>query len=112
MVIIILNEDSDILVPDDLGGKFLKVVVLNKKDPFTFDQFLDMINIQEPFDLKIVESFDEFTAASIRDQEISLQDTDQLLSSYIDATTTDLDKDRIKDKIQSLYAEALTLELI
>lgn len=105
------NEDSDISVPDNLAGKFLKVVVLNKKDPFTFDQFLDMINVQEPFDLKIVESFDEFTAASIRDQEISLQDTGQLLNSYIDATITDLDKDRIKKKIQELYAEAQSLEL-
>ena len=105
------NEDSDIIVPDDLSGKFVKVVVVNKKDPFTFDQFLDMINAQEPFELKIVESFDEFTAASIQDQEISLQDTSQLLNSYIDAAMTDLDKERIKKKMQELYVEAQSLEI-
>ena len=105
------NEDSDVIVPDDLGSKFVKVVVVNKKDPFTFDQFLDMINVQEPFDLRIVESFDEFTADSIKDQEISLQDTNQLLNSYVDAIETDLDKERIKKKLQELYVEAQSLEI-
>jgi len=106
------NDDDEICVPDDLNGKFVKVVVVNKKDPFTFDQFLDMISVQEPFDLKIVESFDEFTADSIQDDEVSLQDTNQLLNTYVDAIETDLDKDRIKKKLHELYIEAQSLEIV
>jgi DNA repair exonuclease SbcCD nuclease subunit len=89
-----------------VNGTFVKVIVVSKKDPFAFDKFLDKIQLNEPFDLKIVESFSEFTADNIDDEVMDLADTTTLLNSYVDAVETELDRDRIKAILQRLYVEA------
>jgi hypothetical protein len=73
---------------------------------------IDTIQSHEPFDLKIIESFEEFTGDSISDASVSLEDTSTLLDSYVDAIETDLDKERIKAILQSFYNEAQTLDAV
>ena len=60
-------------------------VVINKKDLFTFDRFIDRIQDRPIHELKIAENFDEFLGANINDDNISVEDTSQLLDSYIEA---------------------------
>ena len=38
---------------DNIDGKFIKVIVINKSDSFTFDRFIDRINNREILELKI-----------------------------------------------------------
>lgn len=97
-------------LPQDVAGCYIKIVVANKKDPFLFDRYIDSINAAGPFDLKIAESFAEYSADSIDDDCIEISDTSSLLSSYVDAIETDLDKSRIKSKLQELYVESQTIE--
>ena len=85
---------------------YIKIIVINKSDAAKFDSFLTKINQMSPIDVKIIETFDEFTASAVSDETVSLEDTHKLLDSYIEAVDTDLDKGRLKRLIQELYIEA------
>jgi len=91
--------------------KFVKVVVINKADLFTFDRFIDRIQERPIHELKIAENFDEFLGANIDDDSISVEDTSQLLDSYIEAADTELDKDKLKMSMRELLIEAQALEV-
>jgi len=94
------------------NNKFVKVAVVNKSDTFLFDRFIDRIQSQQIHELKIAENFDEFIGENVGDEEISFEDTGQLLNSYVDAVDTELDKERIKTELQDLMIEAQTLEFV
>lgn len=95
-----------------LDQKFVKVIVLNKQDTFTFDRFIDRIQNANVHDLKIAENFSEFIGENVEDENVLVEDTSTLLDSYIDAVDTDLDKDRIKVNMKNLLTEAQTLEIV
>jgi len=107
------DSQTDYLQYDlsDVDGKFIKVVVVNKSDLFTFDRFIDRLQSRKIHELKIAENFNEFIGESVADSDVSLEDTTSLLNSYIDAVETDLDKDRIKTQMHTLMIEAQTMEI-
>ena len=94
-----------------LDNRFVKVVVVNKADTFTFDRFIDRIQNQDIYELKIAENFNEFIGENVEDENISFDDTQDIVDTYIDAVETDLDKDRIKQQMRELMTEAQTLEV-
>lgn len=96
---------------DNIDSKFVKVIVVNKSDTFTFDRFIDRIQNRKIHELKIAENFSEFLGDNVEDSEVSVEDTTVLLDSYIDAVDTDLDKDRIKKQMHELMIEAQALEI-
>ena len=63
-------------------------------------------------ELKIAENFSEFIGQSVDDDKISVDSTEELLYTYIDAVDTVLDKDRLKNEVHQLMIEAQTLELV
>jgi DNA repair exonuclease SbcCD nuclease subunit len=95
-----------------LQDKFVKVVVVNKSDPYLFDKFIDKIQNSGPHELKIAETFNEFMGENIEDESISVEDTTQLLDSYIEAVDTELDKDRMKGFMREIYVEACNEEIV
>jgi len=94
-----------------LDKKFVKLIVVNKADPQEFEKLVDRINLRSIFGLQIVENFQDFVGANVDDDKISVEDTESLLYTYIDAVDTDLDKDRIKSEVHRLMIEAQTLEI-
>ena len=90
---------------------FVKIVVANKGNPIIFDKFVEKIQREIPFEIKIVESFSEFTSSEVSDNLVSLEDTSKLLNTYIEAVQTDLDKDKLKRRLQELYVEAQNFEI-
>lgn len=96
---------------DYLNNKFVKVIVVNKTDQFMFERFIDRIQNRKILELKIQENFSEFIGENVNDDTISLEDTDSLLRSYIDAVETDLDRNRIKSEVNTLMVEAQTLTI-
>jgi len=93
-------------------NKFVKIVVINKSDLYSFDRFVDKIQNSNILELKIAENFEEFVGKNVDDQNISIEETSDLLYTYIDAVDTDLDKDRIKKEMSELMIEAQTLEIV
>ena len=106
-----LDPDSIDVAP--AKGKFVKVVVANKSDFFKFDRFIDRLQKQDPFEIKIAENYDEFKGDEVAiDDTESVADTSALLDTYVEAVETELNKDTIKAKLRELYTEAKNLEAV
>ena len=107
------DEKSDYSEMDlsHLDNKFVKLVVVKKSDPFTFDRFIDRIQQHDIYELKIQEDFSEFLGSNVGDDGIEIEDTHTLLGQYIDNVETVLDKDRLKTEMSDLMTEAQTLEI-
>lgn len=96
----------------NLDGKFVKLVVIEKKDTYMFDRLIERIQSKKIHELKIAENFSEFLGENVDDEEISVEDTGELLDSYIEAVDTELDKDRIKKNMRYLLSQAQSLEVV
>ena len=92
--------------------KFVKLVVVNKKDLYQFDRFTDRLLQEQTHEVKIVEDFSDLDAENVSDDIVeNTQDTTTLLEKYIDELDVDLDKKRLKNTMKALYLEACDLEL-
>ena len=94
-----------------LDEKFVKIIVTNKGDPYTFERFVDRVQSQKIHELKIAEDFSEFGGMAVDDDNLEVDDTATLVNSYVDNINTDLNKDRIKKEITSLMKEAENIEV-
>ena len=103
------KEDPRTVDTKTFTNKYLKLVVLNKKDFVKFDRFVESIYHNNPIEMKIIEDFSEFEANAI-DDSIDLEDTMTLLSEYVDNIETDADKERLKTLMKTLYIEAQHFE--
>jgi DNA repair exonuclease SbcCD nuclease subunit len=91
---------------DHLKDKFVKLVVANKTDFYKFDKFVTKVYDSNPAEVKIIEDFSEFNEGEVA-SDINLEDTLNVLSNYIDSVNTDLDKERVKTFMKTLYTEAI-----
>ena len=96
-----------------LKEKFVKIVVVNKKDLYQFDRFIDrVLGESGAHEVKIVEDFSDLDASNVDDAIIeNAEDTMTLLERYIDELDVDLNKKRLTSMMKSLYVEASDLEL-
>lgn len=93
-------------------GKYVKVVVVSKKDLYQFDRFMDRLIKANPHDVKVIEDFSDLNADSVSDDIVQYaEDTTTLLNKYVDELDIELDKDRLKRMMRGLYNEAQDLEL-
>ena len=97
---------------DKYKEKYVKLIVVNKKDLYGFDQFVDKLLKADAHEVKIIEDFSDLDAENVSDDIVeNTEDTMTLLSKYIDELDVDLEKDRLKNKMRELYTEAQDLEL-
>jgi DNA repair exonuclease SbcCD nuclease subunit len=97
---------------DKYREKYVKLIVVSKKDLYQFDTFVDKLLKADAFEVKIVEDFSEFDADNVSDDIVeNTQDTMTLLEMYIDELDVELSKPRLKSKMRELYTEAQDLEL-
>ena len=91
---------------------YVKVIVVNKKDLYQFDQFIDRLLQADSHEVKIIEDFSDLDANTVSDDIVeNTQDTMTLLSLYIDELDVALDKGRLKNVQRELYTEAQDLEI-
>jgi len=106
------DTETEVITKKDVQGTYVKIVVVAKKDLYEFDKFIDRIQSYEPFEIKIVETFDEYAGENVNDDTVSTLDTPTLLNTYVDSIETDLKTDRLKTMLQELFVEAQQLESI
>jgi len=90
---------------------YVKVVVLNKQNPFLFDHVIDSLYKAGVSDLSIVEDFNDLIVEN--DEEIinQAEDTMTILSKYIDNLELDVQPEKLKTLMRELYVEALNTEV-
>lgn len=104
------NEPN--ITKDQIEDTFIKVIVTNKKDLYAFDKFMEAIYDYKPYEVRIIENFDEYSGENVQDDSVKVDDTPTLLNSYIDATETNLNPDILKKMMQELLVEAQALDTI
>lgn len=92
-----------------LNDSYVKVTVKKKTSFEEFERFIDKVNFQEPFEVKIVESFEEYNQENVRDI-IQLSSTTELIGEYIDDVATENNKQSIKKLMIDIYDEAMSLD--
>jgi DNA repair exonuclease SbcCD nuclease subunit len=102
--------DSMAIDVSQYANQHIKLIVVNKKDFYKYDQFVERLYKINPLELKIIEDLSEFESEALGDGDIDLEDTITLLSQYVDNLDTDADKDRIKNLMKTLYVEAQDFE--
>ena len=101
----IRNKDCSIY-----AESYVKVVVVNKQNPFIFDLLVENLYKAGVSDISIVEDFSEVLLDN--DQELidQAEDTMTILSKYIDNLTLNVETDKLKTLMRELYVEALNTE--
>ncbi|NBP03093.1 MAG: hypothetical protein EBU90_23865 [Proteobacteria bacterium] len=94
-------------------NKFVKVVVLNKTNPYLFDVFINNLYQANPADITIVEDFTDLTEGVSDDIIDQAEDTLTILNNYVDAIQDDnLDNNKLKSILKELYVEAINTEKV
>ncbi len=91
---------------------FVKVLCLNRNDSFLFDQFMEKINKENPFELTVIEDASNFTELDPEGEIETVEDTMSLLDKYIDGLEINLDNNKLKRHMREIYTEAMSLESI
>lgn len=114
---------DDVAVPEiiekvqntDLSGykdTYVKMVVINKTNPYAFDIVFDALYKAGPIDVQIVED-PTVLLENEEDTEIDeAEDTVTILRKYIDNLTLPLDSSRMKHFMLEVYNEALQVETV
>ena len=100
------TDDPSLLDVSALVGCCVRLVVVKKTDFYKFDRFVDKLYDCDLIELKIIEDFSEFETEAMEDEKLDVEDTMTVLSDFVDTVSTDLDKDKIKNMLRTLYIEA------
>jgi DNA repair exonuclease SbcCD nuclease subunit len=102
----VINKDLD-----KHTGKYVKVVVVNKTNPYLFDQFMNKLYLANPVDITIVEDAIDLTDADESDTIDEAEDTITIINKFVDTLNNDsINNDKLKGMMRELYVEALNLE--
>lgn len=89
---------------------YVKIVCVNKSNPFAFDMLLEKLHQESPADISIVEDINLFTDTNPDELVDQAQDTPTILDSYISNLTLPVDNDKMKTYMREVYVEAISLE--
>ena len=112
---LVYDDSTDETVPvivDQLKDRYVKVVVVNKTNPYLFDRFMDSIYACEPADVSIVEDFTDLMEGVDDDMVDQAEDTITILNKYVDGIgETNIDNNRLKNILRELYIEAVNSDI-
>jgi len=92
-------------------GSYVKVVAVNKINPYLFDQFMNKLYMVNPLDITIIEDALDLTEGMEDDKIDEAEDTITIINKYVDALeNSGIDNTKLKTMLKELYVEALNLE--
>lgn len=110
----IVYDDTQELIKDfdEYANKHIKVVVVNKTQPYMFDVFMDKLYAVNPANITIVEDFTDLTEGLDDDIINQAEDTLTIINKTVDTLGDEIDKTRMKNILRELYLEALNNDSI
>jgi DNA repair exonuclease SbcCD nuclease subunit len=108
-------DDTDFTMEEVLGidfdqykGKYVKIIVKNKTNPFWFDNFVEKLEAAGAIDVLVME--DGLVIIDDGSEEIGdVEDTVSILRKTVDQFETNVDKKRLDSFLVSLYNEAISV---
>lgn len=95
----------------DYTNTYVKVVVINKTNPYLFDKFMNNLYNVNPVDITIAEDFTDLNEGFEDNMVDQAEDTLTILNKYIDNIKEDsIQNDKLKTLMKELYIEALNTE--
>lgn len=96
---------------DKFASTYVKVVVLNKTNPYLFDKFMENLYKVNPIDITIAEDFADLTEGVEDDMINQAEDTITIINKFVDGIQEEhINNDKLKTVLKELYVEALNLE--
>jgi DNA repair exonuclease SbcCD nuclease subunit len=102
-------EDVEALDVSNIKNAFVKVVVKNRTNPYVYDLFLDKLSDSGASDVKSIEDSLNLEDSGVEEILDESADTKDILHSYIETLDTAANKQAIKQIVDELYNEALSL---
>jgi DNA repair exonuclease SbcCD nuclease subunit len=96
---------------ESLKDSYVKVIVMNKQNPYLFDTVIDSLYKVGVADLSIVEDFSDTLIDDDSDIVNQAEDTITILSKHIDNLTLDVEPEKLKTLMRELYIEAINTEI-
>jgi hypothetical protein len=102
------ETDYDNFDISSLHNKFVKLIVVSKKNNEMFDRLLDKLyNKITVHELKILEDYSDLNANLVSDDVADgTEDTMTLVNNFVDQLPVDLDKNKLKSMIKETFLEA------
>jgi DNA repair exonuclease SbcCD nuclease subunit len=91
---------------------YVKLVVVNKSNPYAFDLLFDSIYKAGPLDIQIVEDPSVLLDSEDAEEIDEAEDTVTILRKYIDGLTLPLNNAKMKNFMIDVYHEALQVETV
>ena len=85
-------------------NKFVKVIVVNKENPYWFDAMLDKLHKANPLHLSVVDDHKHMDLLSDEEME-GVEDTLTILHKYVENLEVQGDKNQLSNLVTSLYNE-------
>lgn len=90
---------------------YVKVVVVNKTNPYLFDKFMNKLYDVNPIDITIAEDMADLTEGIEDDMINEAEDTITIINKFVDGIQEEhINNDKLKTVLKELYVEALNLE--
>jgi len=92
------------------ANTYVKIVCVNKTNPYAFDLLFDKLYKETPLDISIVEDISSFKD---NEEDVGVdeaQDTVTILDTYISGLTLPVDNAIMKTFMRDIYTEALSVE--
>ena len=90
---------------------YVKVVVVNKTNPYLFDKFMNNLYDVNPADITIAEDFTDLTEGVEDDMIDQAEDTMTIISKFVDNIQEEhIDNEKLKTLIREVYVEAINQE--
>lgn len=96
---------------NELKDSYLKVVVVNKQNPYLFDNVIDNLYRASVADIAIVEDFTDTSLEVDEDIINQAEDTITILNTYIDSLTLNVEPVKLKNIMRELYVESLNIDV-
>jgi len=109
-------DDNDPEIADRVNGLdysrykdcYVKIVCLNKKNPFYFNMLLDKVQEVGPIDVSIIEGHN-ITENGQDDIVDQAEDTPTILNKYLDGLTLPVDTNKMKHFMNEIYQESVSI---
>jgi DNA repair exonuclease SbcCD nuclease subunit len=91
---------------------YVKLIVVNKSNPYAFDLLFDSIYKAGPLDITVVEDPSVLLENEDMESVDEAEDTSTILSKYIDGLTLPVESAKMKSFMLEVYQEALQVETV